>query len=158
MKQFVQTIILIFILLYFGLSAFADTDSLLEEQSFLKIELPGDIKCHTQGITEIDSFLFASCVQKLTKKAFVMKYELPENFPSSKSVFAKPEIIDVTEKGMHHPSGLDSDKSCVWNASAHYRQFMAKSKVMCIDPISLEQKAHFGLMTILERLESLVTN
>jgi Family of unknown function (DUF6454) len=106
-----------------------------ENQLPLKVELPGDMKCHTQGIDEIKGYFFVSCVQKSTKKAFLLRYELPH--------FTGLKLLDVTEKGMYHPSGLDDDGLCLWNASAHYRQFMAKSKVMCIDPVGFEQKRSF---------------
>lgn len=118
-------------------------------------KLLGDINCHTQGVTLTQHYVFTSCIQLFPIKALLLRYPIPPHFPSAETPFQKPEIIDLSFDTMLHPSGLDHDESCVWNASAHYRPFFATSKISCIDPNSLkilnsfEVNDHIGTLAVM---------
>lgn len=108
----------------------------------MDIGLEGVGDCHSQGITLTHGYLFASCVERTKRRAYVYRYELRDGWRSAEAL-ADPDRADVTVKSMYHPSGLDHDDDCVWVASAHYRSFMARSRVACLDPASLEEVSSF---------------
>jgi hypothetical protein len=101
------------------------------------IPLPGEDACHTQGITFTQGGLFVSCVDRLERRAWVYQYPWTPEAADVAPPLPKPKKVDVTRGAMYHPSGLDHDDRCVWVAVAHYRQFMARSEVLCLDPVSL---------------------
>lgn len=105
------------------------------------IELAGDRACHTQGATVAGGRLFVSCVERISRRAILKSYNLPEGFPEAgQETLTDPAEKDLTRGGMYHPSGLDHDSECLWVATAHYRRRLARSVVMCIDPLSMEVK------------------
>ena len=108
----------------------------------LNIVLDGVGGCHSQGITLTHGYLFASCVERKKNRAFVYRYELCDGWRKAEAL-TDPDRADVTIKSMYHPSGLDHDDDCVWVASAHYRSFMARSTITCLDPASLEAVSSF---------------
>jgi hypothetical protein len=107
------------------------------------VSLAADGACHTQGITIMDNRLFASCVDRLHRRAMIYSWPLPEGFPAGVSELSGPMVKNVTAGAMYHPSGLDHDEQCVWVAVAHYRAAKARAKVMCLDPDTLAERSSF---------------
>lgn len=109
------------------------------------IELTGQDKCHTQGADLWEDYLFITCVDRNDSRAWLYRYSLPEDFPSKGATLLDPETLDVTDKGRYHPSGIDHDEDCLWQASAHYRSVLARSTVMCINKETLETESSFNV-------------
>lgn len=86
--------------------------------------------------------LFVSCVERRQRRALVLRYDVGEGFPNS-GALAGPKVADVTRGSMYHPSGLDHDETCLWVAAANYREFRAHSRVICLDPESMEERSSF---------------
>jgi len=106
----------------------------------LSYPLPDDFSCHSQGVTVTGGYLFVSCVERKKRLAHINRYRLPAGFPDKAGEFGEAEQFDVTRESMYHPSGLDHDNECLWVAAAHYRSFMARSRISCLDPSSMEEK------------------
>ncbi len=109
----------------------------------LVVPVPGSGKCHTQGIAIIEESLFVSCAEKGARKAWLYRYDLPEGHLEEGAELSPPQKLDITQGGKYHPSGLDHDEECLWVAVAHYRPVLAKSKVMCIGPQTMEIRSSF---------------
>jgi hypothetical protein len=118
----------------------ADSESAVAEPSH-EMALSG-ADCHSQGITVKGGRLYVSCVERKNRKALLYSYEWPARFAEAVEL-SDPLVTDVTRGRTYHPSGLDHDAECVWAALSHYRSFMARSSVICLDPKSLEGKSSF---------------
>ena len=101
--------------------------------------------CHTQGITVARGFLFVTCAQREKKRALLLRYRLPENFPAAGLTLSAPEVTDFTRGSQWHPSGLDHDDRCLWLAVADYQPRFAHSTMLCVNPETLKVESEFPI-------------
>lgn len=129
------------------------------------IPLAGSTTCHTQGIAFTEKYLFISCVETRTKRAILYQYPLPEGFPEKTTRLNERKRADLTRGAipapapagsMYHPSGLDYDGKWLWMAVAEYRQYLAHSLVLRLDPetmsenLSFPVEDHIGAVAVME--------